>query len=71
MPLGAAVLAIAAFAAGSAYADLYRLRKAEKLLATRLADESAEQFGSAKSADAGARRQRPGGRRGGLADAAG
>jgi general secretion pathway protein L len=51
VPLGAAVLAIAAFAAGSAYADLYRLRKAEKLLTTRLAEESAEQFGSAKSAD--------------------
>jgi general secretion pathway protein L len=51
VPLGAAVLAIAAFAAGSAYADLYRLRKAEKLLTARLADESAEQFGSARSAD--------------------
>jgi general secretion pathway protein L len=51
VPLGAAVLAIAAFAAGSAYADLYRLRKAEKLLTTRLAEESAEQFGSAKTAE--------------------
>jgi general secretion pathway protein L len=51
VPLGAAVLAIAAFAAGSAYADLYRLRKAEQLLTTRLAEESAEQFGAAKTAD--------------------
>ena len=51
VPLGAAVLAIAAFAAGSAYADLYRLRKAEKVLATRLATESAELFGAAKTAD--------------------
>jgi Tfp pilus assembly PilM family ATPase len=50
VPLGAAVLAIAAFAAGSAYADLYRLRKAEKVLATRLANETAEMYGSAKSA---------------------
>ena len=33
VPLGAAVLAIAAFAAVSAYADLYRLKKAEKTLA--------------------------------------
>jgi Tfp pilus assembly PilM family ATPase len=51
VPLGAAVLAVAAFAAGSAYADLYRLRKAEKLLTTRLAEESTEQFGAAKTAD--------------------
>ena len=51
VPLGAAALAIAAFAAGSAYADLYRLRKAEKVLTTRLAEESAEQFGAAKTAD--------------------
>jgi general secretion pathway protein L len=51
VPLGAAVLAIAAFAAGSAYADLYRLRKAEKVLSQRLATESADQFGEAKSAE--------------------
>jgi len=52
VPLGAAVLAIAAFAAGSAYADLYRSRKAEKVLSKRLADESAAHFnGEAKSAD--------------------
>jgi general secretion pathway protein L len=42
VPLGAAVLAIAAFAAGSAYADLYRLRKAEKTLTERLATEREE-----------------------------
>ncbi len=51
VPLGAAVLAVAAFAAGSAYADLYRLKKAEKVLTERLRDESTEQFGEAKSAD--------------------
>jgi len=52
VPLGAAALAICAFAAGSAYADLYRLRKAEKLLNQRLATESAEVFnGQAKSVD--------------------
>jgi Tfp pilus assembly PilM family ATPase len=51
VPLGAAVLAIAAFAAVSAYADLYRLRKAEKTLTTRLATESQEVLGSVKSAD--------------------
>jgi Tfp pilus assembly PilM family ATPase len=49
--LGAAALAIAAFAAGSAYADLYRLRKAEKTLATRLASETQEMYGQQKSAD--------------------
>jgi general secretion pathway protein L len=42
VPLGAAVLAIAAFAAGSAYADLYRVRKAEKVLSERFAAESAD-----------------------------
>src|SRR4051812_40347238 len=51
MPLGAAALAIAACAAGSAYADLYRLRKAETVLATRLASESEAQFGEARSAE--------------------
>jgi Tfp pilus assembly PilM family ATPase len=51
VPLGAAVLAIAAFAAGSAYADLYRLRKAEKLLTTRLVAESEEVFGQPKTAE--------------------
>ncbi|MBS1118811.1 MAG: cell division protein FtsA [Deltaproteobacteria bacterium] len=52
VPLGAAVLAIAAFAAVSAYADLYRLQKAEKTLSARLATESADAFnGKAKTAD--------------------
>jgi general secretion pathway protein L len=51
VPLGAALLAIAAFAAGSAYADLYRVRKAEKILATRLAAESQDQFGEPRTAD--------------------
>ncbi len=52
VPLGAAVLTIAAFAAGSAYADLYRLRKSQTVLSQRLATESAEVFnGEAKSAD--------------------
>jgi Tfp pilus assembly PilM family ATPase len=45
VPLGAAVLTIAAFAAVSAYANLYSLRKAEKTLSQRLATESAEVFG--------------------------
>jgi Tfp pilus assembly PilM family ATPase len=51
VPLGAALLSICAFAAVSAYADLYRLKKAEKTLTQRLANETQEQFGSAKSAD--------------------
>jgi Tfp pilus assembly PilM family ATPase len=61
VPLGAAVLAVAAFAAGSAYADLYRVRKAEKLLSTRLATESQEQFGEPKSAEAVLDSSGPGG----------
>lgn len=61
VPLGAAVIAMAAFAAGSAYADLYRLRKAEKVLTTRLANESAAQFGEARSADAVLSATGPGG----------
>ena len=40
VPLGAAVLAVLAFASVSAYANLYRLRKAEKTLTTRLNAES-------------------------------
>jgi len=51
VPLGAAVLAIAACAAGSAYADLYRMRKAEKILAKRLVDESTQHFNAPKTAD--------------------
>jgi Tfp pilus assembly PilM family ATPase len=50
VPIGVGVLAVAAFAAVSAYADLYRLRKAEKTLATRLANESTEVFGAQKTA---------------------
>ncbi|HSR98786.1 MAG TPA: pilus assembly protein PilM, partial [Kofleriaceae bacterium] len=42
VPLGAAALAIAAFAAASAYADLYRVRKAEKTLTARFAAETAD-----------------------------
>jgi Tfp pilus assembly PilM family ATPase len=42
VPLGAAALAIAAFAAGSAYADLYRVRKAEKVLVARFAAEAGD-----------------------------
>jgi general secretion pathway protein L len=42
IPLGTAVLFIAAFAAGSAYADLYRLKKAETTLNTRFAAEREE-----------------------------
>ncbi len=52
VPLGAAVIAISAFAAVSAYADLYRLRKAETTLSARIATESAAHFkGQAKTAD--------------------
>lgn len=47
--MGVAALAVAAFAAGSAYADLYRLRKAEKTLATRLANETTQMFGAQKT----------------------
>jgi len=49
--LGVAALAMAAFAAGSAYADLYRLRKSEKALATRLANETTEVYGAPKTAN--------------------
>jgi Tfp pilus assembly PilM family ATPase len=42
IPIGTAVLFIAAFAAGSAYADLYRLKKAESTLSTRFAAEREE-----------------------------
>ncbi len=65
VPLGASLLAICAFASISAYADLYRLKKAEKTLATRLATETQEQFGSAKSADDVLAMNGPGGGPGG------
>jgi general secretion pathway protein L len=61
VPLGAAALLIAAFAAGSAYADLYRVRKAEKVLSTRLATETQAQFGEARSAEAVLEANAPGG----------
>lgn len=44
VPLAAAALLIIAFAAVSAYANLFRLRKAEKALDKRLSVESAEVF---------------------------
>jgi general secretion pathway protein L len=47
---GAAVLAMAAFAAVSAWADVYRNQKAEKTLAARLANETTEMYGAPKSA---------------------
>jgi Tfp pilus assembly PilM family ATPase len=49
IPLGGAVLAIAAFAVVSAFADLHRLRKAEKTLSARLATESTEYFKTPKT----------------------
>ena len=49
VPLAAAALLIIAFAAVSAYANLFRLRKAEKALDKRLAVESAEVFGKRMS----------------------
>lgn len=61
VPLGAAAIAIAAFAAGSAYADLYRLRKAEAVLTTRLAAETTKQFGEVRTADAVLSTTAPGG----------
>lgn len=51
VPLGAAVLAIAASAAGAAYADLYRVRKAEKVLSERFASEVAELPGPQRTLD--------------------
>jgi general secretion pathway protein L len=48
--LAAAALAIVAFAALSGYAALYKLRKAETVLQTRLAIESNELFGESLSA---------------------
>ncbi len=51
VPAAAGLLAILAFASVSAYADLYRLRKEKKVLDTRLATETTEFYGSAKTAD--------------------
>jgi general secretion pathway protein L len=50
MPLAAAAIVVVAFAAISAYANLYKLRKSEAALAKRLALESAEVFGKQMSA---------------------
>ncbi len=61
VPLGAALIAVFAFAAGSAYADLYRLKKAEKILAQRVANDSQEVFGEAKTAKAVLASNGPGG----------
>jgi general secretion pathway protein L len=52
VPLIASAFVIAGFAVGAAYADLYRLRKAEKILGPRLAQETAEHFGESRSAKA-------------------
>lgn len=51
VPLGASLLVVAAFAATTAYANLYRLRKAERTLVARLASETSELFGVSKTAD--------------------
>jgi general secretion pathway protein L len=64
VPLGVSALAIAAFAAFSAYADLYRLKKAEKTLNTRLATETTEMYGSAKTAGEVLNASAPGGANG-------
>jgi Tfp pilus assembly PilM family ATPase len=48
--LGVAALSIAAFAAIAAYANLYRLRKSETTLATRLANETTEMYNAPKTA---------------------
>lgn len=49
--VGAALLVVAAFAAASAYANLYRLRKAGQTLATRVASETQEVLGASKTVD--------------------
>lgn len=49
--LAAAVLVIIAFAAGSAYMSLYKLRKAEKVLTERLAVESTSAFQQSMTAE--------------------
>lgn len=48
--IAAATLVIVAFAAGAAYAELYKLRKSEKVLDQRLAIETTEIFGEPLSA---------------------
>src|SRR5262249_46177836 len=51
IPLRASAILILMFAAVSAYAGLYRLRKSEKALAARLQEETQAHFGSPKSVD--------------------
>lgn len=48
--IAAAALVIVAFAAGAAYAELYKLRKSEQVLDQRLAIETTEVFGEPVSA---------------------
>jgi Tfp pilus assembly PilM family ATPase len=50
--LAAATVIVLAFAAGSAWAAHYKLRKNEKILTDRLAAETAEVYGSSMNADA-------------------
>jgi Tfp pilus assembly PilM family ATPase len=52
MPLAAAAGAVLACAIGASYANWYRLKKAEKTLALRVAQESAEYYPDGKSRDA-------------------
>jgi general secretion pathway protein L len=49
VPLGAATLVIAAFAVVSAFADLHRLNKAERILSQRIVAESTEYFKAPKT----------------------
>jgi general secretion pathway protein L len=51
VPFGAGVLAILAFAAVASYADLYRLKGSQRILDTRLAEETRQMYGSAKTVD--------------------
>ncbi|MBP9086514.1 MAG: pilus assembly protein PilM [Kofleriaceae bacterium] len=51
LPLGIALGAVLTCAIGASYADWYRLKKAEKTLALRVAQESAEYFPDGKSRD--------------------
>ncbi len=49
--LAAATVVVLAFAAGSAWAAHYKLRKNEKVLIDRIAAETTEQYGAPKTAD--------------------
>ena len=51
MPLAVAVMAIVAFSSVSAWASLYKLRHAEKILNTRLAAETTQQFGKLETVE--------------------